>query len=374
MQRTSYFVGIDSLRFYAAFLVLLQHSALSVDELLESNFRGIPIFSSGGLGVTFFFALSGFLITYLLTNERVRHQDVSLAQFYFRRMIRIWPVYFLVLAGGVFVLGVLIPAVTGEVYFEKNTIWQILLLYLFFLANLATQYFQVGLLFPLWSIAVEEQFYLVWPVVLKYVQASILPISIVACLLTFSFSLTSELALRNHLSDPIYSFIRSLQFYAMGAGAVAAGLMDRKSTLSRILHLRSVCMFCLAIIFGQLFTSVSTQINTLDNLIFSVCSAILILNVASGFLEIFLTNKITTFLGRISYGVYAYHMFVDYMLRFALQNANVPVTNSYTYFSVYVGVLLLLTTLCASVSFFTFEAYFTRLKFRPPNWAIPKNR
>lgn len=110
---------------------------------------------SGFLGVDFFFVLSGFLITTLLLREEDRNGRFSLTCFYWRRMLRIVPVYFLVVtAAGVYYVGV-----KGETEYLD-----ILPYYYLFLSNFLST--DIPLLAPTWSLSVEEQYYLIWPLIL----------------------------------------------------------------------------------------------------------------------------------------------------------------------------------------------------------------
>jgi peptidoglycan/LPS O-acetylase OafA/YrhL len=95
-----YFPSLNGLRFIAAFMVFLLHFAKqnwgeNFDYNPEDNF----IYKSvlGDVGVTLFFVLSGFLITYLLLTEQARTSTINIGKFYLRRILRIWPLYFLMI-------------------------------------------------------------------------------------------------------------------------------------------------------------------------------------------------------------------------------------------------------------------------------------
>ena len=89
------FPGLNSLRFMAAFLVLMHHSETIKSKHGIVNFDWLGLFKNGGNAVTFFFVLSGFLITYLLLKERHKTATTSIKNFYLKRVLRIWPLYFL---------------------------------------------------------------------------------------------------------------------------------------------------------------------------------------------------------------------------------------------------------------------------------------
>ena len=157
-----YFPNLDGLRFVAFFLVYLQH--------------GFRISQIGGVGVAFFFVLSGFLITYLLLVEIERTGQVDVVAFYIRRTLRIWPLYFAVLAFafGLFPLVKSLAGLGGEM--RVDGLW----LYFVFLANFDVLRMAsvgdpgFGSTNVLWSVAIEEQFYLLWPLIFRLVPRQLL--------------------------------------------------------------------------------------------------------------------------------------------------------------------------------------------------------
>lgn len=107
MNRVKYFPGLDPLRFFAALMILLVHVDLVKSFFNLETTTTTPFFMRmdfGGTGVNFFFVLSGFLITYLLLCEKDKHTTISLKKFYMRRILRIWPLYYLILLIGFFIL------------------------------------------------------------------------------------------------------------------------------------------------------------------------------------------------------------------------------------------------------------------------------
>lgn len=114
----------------------------------------------GAIGVEFFFVLSGFLISYLLFVEKQLKNKIDVFSFYLRRVLRIWPLYFLTLLIGFFIFPFIL-FLLGIPYEESSSLF----MYSVFLANFDNISFGVanGILGVQWSVAVEEQFYLVWP-------------------------------------------------------------------------------------------------------------------------------------------------------------------------------------------------------------------
>ena len=165
-----YFPNLDGLRFLAFFSVFLFHSFYTPYPAIQAStaYRWAHgLTRSGDLGVNFFFVLSGFLITYLLLCERQATGRIAIGPFYVRRILRIWPLYFVVLLLGFGVLPI-VRAHFGEHEFHETAhpayFW-------LFLANFNNLYYgcQTPTLTVLWSVCVEEQFYLVWPLLVAAV-------------------------------------------------------------------------------------------------------------------------------------------------------------------------------------------------------------
>ncbi len=164
-----FFPNLDGLRFLAFFSVFLFHSFYTPDPAIrQSILYRLPyqLTRVGDLGVNFFFVLSGFLITYLLLSERQKTGRIAIGPFYLRRILRIWPLYFVAVFIG-FVLFPLVKAHFGHATPEPAHLGY----YLAFLSNFNNLYYgsNTPTLTLLWSVSVEEQFYLVWPLLVAAV-------------------------------------------------------------------------------------------------------------------------------------------------------------------------------------------------------------
>ncbi|MBV8729460.1 MAG: acyltransferase [Acidobacteriia bacterium] len=141
---------LDGLRFFAFFCVLLRHGAPI------PTFAGPLIQQCGSFGLSLFFFLSAFLITELLIRERENTGTVHLKAFYIRRILRIWPLYYVAVA---------LAVIVGRIWPDPFWIGKFRLFsMLFFFMNWVPQ-IMYGPFTPLWSISVEEQFYAIWPAV-----------------------------------------------------------------------------------------------------------------------------------------------------------------------------------------------------------------
>ena len=103
-----YFRGMNALRFFAASLVVFHHAEQIRIKNDLFNLKLFSFFNNGGIAVTFFFVLSGFLITYLLLKEKFFSGSISIKKFYYRRILRIWPLYFLLVFLGTLLIPFLI--------------------------------------------------------------------------------------------------------------------------------------------------------------------------------------------------------------------------------------------------------------------------
>ncbi len=169
-----FFPNLDGLRFISFFVVFLYHSYMSFFAYLKESSPGFYkaikfLFGHGNLGVNFFFVLSGFLITLLLIREKEIKGKINVGNFYVRRILRIWPLYYMCILIS-FVIFPMIKSMSGEAYVESaNPLYYVLFAANFDFMNIWPDFPDALMLSVLWSVAVEEQFYLTWPLILAIV-------------------------------------------------------------------------------------------------------------------------------------------------------------------------------------------------------------
>lgn len=364
-----YFPGLNGLRFIAAYAVVITHV-----ELLKATFGfnhswHHPIIQNlGGLGVYFFFVLSGFLITYLLLVEKNVTGSIHIKDFYFRRIFRIWPLYYFIFILGFFVLPHFNVIDIGYLQksFEENY-WQHFILYLIMLPNLAyAMYGPVPHIGQLWSIGVEEQFYLFWPLLVKYAKK---PFKILTGIIILFIGIKAMILLLNsHYANnehfaALKKFAAMSKFECMAIGSMAAYLLYRnKQFMLNIIYHKLVQIFSLVIIPVLIFF---TPDNIQDgiHILYSVSFAIIITNVASNQRSVIkLNNKKIDYLGKVSYGIYMYHMMIIPVVLFFLSKwpflKNHPML---TNMAIYI-IVSLITILLSILSYEYFEKFFIRLK------------
>lgn len=319
-QEIKYFKGLNGLRFLAAYLVLMHHAEDVKEKYGLFNFNEYSLFNNGGLAVTFFFVLSGFLITYLLLKEIHLTQDVSIRKFYVRRILRIWPLYYLLVFLGTLVVPFALSWINHP-YEMPYQFGEVIWYYVFFAPFMVNIFFGSHLLEPLWSIGVEEIFYILWAPLFKFLKKHVLQIILGVIILRIAL-----LLLLPHLGWPGYlvEAIHLLKFEAMAVGGLFAyGIYHRQRPLeeswwfswpaqvlilallaARIVAFRSLPEW--SPVFAVLF-----QTRVVSSLLEVLGFAWLIVNIAvnQGSL-IKLGNPVWNYLGDISYGVYMYHMLV----------------------------------------------------------------
>lgn len=360
-QRAIYRPELDVLRF-VAFLCVFLHHTLNVSAagaLMQNPFLGkvLPILQQMfGFGLPLFFFLSSYLITSLLEIEKRRTGTVHLGKFYIRRILRIWPLYFLYL-GFAYLLGL----VWKHVEIEPTRLLAMVLLsanwYSIF-RGLGSSYMVV----PLWSISVEEQFYLFWPTLArKFSIRTLRRFCCLLCLLSVAF--TWLLGSRGISSTSIWlnSAVQTLFF---ASGALLALRIGIEQKVKSALHA------CIAISAGLVlwfvassFSGITDRVHTpvawriaLGYAVVAVGCALLLW----GFLRLphwTLPGPLVYF-GRISYGLYVYHGFViecsHTFFEPTIQSLRIP--------GGLLAVQLLVTVIIASISYRFLEKPFLKLK------------
>lgn len=358
-----YFPNLNGIRFIAAFIVIIHHIEqfkfiFGLESLWSSS---ETIHSLGGLGVLLFFTLSGFLITYLLLEEERVVGRIDIKQFYIRRILRIWPLYFLIFILAWFTLSY-IPFFEFPGYYPgKFEAATVCLMFVFFLSNVFLAFF--GMLpyaSQTWSVAVEEQFYLIWPLLLKTSKNKMVSIlSVIGFIVAVRVVLISGML--NHLSyiSNLRTFWNMFNMDCMAIGAIMSVLLFRKSVfLKYVLNTPLFIVAVLAVIILVAFHIEIPVISVyLKNDLLATLFAIIILNLAANAtLKNLLEFKWLDYLGKISYGLYMFHG-----IAIVISIKLLLLCNAFNNFSVFI-MSVLLTVLISHVSFRYFEAPFLKLK------------
>lgn len=344
MSKSIHLPGLNGLRALAALSVMWGH-------VFQSDFGNwgvkgfvLPVVADG---VTLFFVISGFLITYLLLNEQEQSHTISIPKFYMRRVLRIWPIYYLYLLVAVLVTS------TGN----NPNIWY----YCFFTANIPF-ILSVGI-WPIvhyWSIGVEEQFYLFWPWLVKFTRGNhkrLLTTAIVVC----AFWLTCKWGIYIVYGTTVaYRFFAVTRFDCMMLGAIGAILYFTQNELFlRVFQNRVFGLVCfLLLLFSQPWAGfIPAPIRP------QVIAALSLVCIMSqlGHPIINLENRMCDFVGKISYGIYVIHPLLIYLLSMLYRNANVQLPRGLSIILIYC-VVTAVTIFIAWISYRFFESPFLKMK------------
>jgi len=352
----SYIVQLDGLRFFAIFMVMIAHWAQW--QFNHPVINGFPFTH----GVTLFFVLSGFLITDILLKNKIKYEDsyqpkkYLLKSFYIRRFLRIFPIYYLT----IFLL-----------YFIKYQNTQDIFPWLVtYTSNIYQSIHNIGVgdFNHFWSLAVEEQFYLIWPWLMIFTpNKHIAKVIIFTIILSIASKLYITIYVQKWMAN---SYFTLSCMNSLGLGALLAyWAIYKKNILDFFLKsywvLGSIVLY-FAIHYFSLFKQWDWYIVILDEFIFSIMAAIII-NYASKnkFKHIFkyiLENKFIVYCGKISYGLYVYHLFIPALFWFIAPYIGLNVTNKYTLFVFYFG----LTFVIAHLSWKIIESPINSLKRKFP--------
>lgn len=296
-----YFNRLDFLRLFAVGLVICQHWFRSY----------LNKYDIGTIGVIIFFVLSGFLITRILLSNKEKVESgkktlkISLFNFYIRRSLRIFPIYYLL----IFALKIFNHAIVNESFW-----W-----FALYSNNIKTYLDQswMGTLGPLWSLAVEEQFYLLWPSIillinkihLKKVLYSMLIIGPIMRIVSIFFA-------HNYFPNfnPLISVmvLMPCNIDAFAIGGILAAWLNNKKEYNGFFLLKPYSYLLAIILIPLLY-----QLNYLylHEILFTTVFSILSFQIIKKLIEprqFYLTDRIILFkpfkyLGKVSYGIYLYH-------------------------------------------------------------------
>ncbi len=358
-QPLAYMVQLDGLRALAIGSVMLFHYTAGANHALD---EGWTIFA--GMGVTLFFVLSGFLITGILLKCR---DDVlagrssvpwSLRQFYVRRFLRIFPAFYLVIA-------------IAFLFARQNrgSLWW----HAAYLSNFyfAKQGIMRGPLSPFWSLAVEEQFYLVWPLVVLLTPPKRLPMVLLILIGgSVAWRLVASCAGFNEIA------IGALPMGcldALGIGALLAAAGAHRHRFER-LGLRLGSVLWVALVLAHLLHPIPRVELVYSRTIVAFFSVGLVAGAARGLGGLFgrfLQAGPIVYIGTISYGLYLYHNLTPRFLPHVLSRLGFAPVGW-----LYVAVLIAGTIAVATLSWFLYEYPINGLKrfFPYRRRSIPSER
>jgi peptidoglycan/LPS O-acetylase OafA/YrhL len=357
--------GLNGIRAIAAMAVVISHITLDlksfglIDTILGSdnngNAKGLLLAS---YGVSIFFALSGFLITYLLLLEKEK-KTINVKKFYIRRILRIWPLYYL------YIIFCFVIYYLFQINFNST----IIPFYIFLAANIPII---INNMLPflghIWSIGVEEQFYLFWPWFAKIDNKNLLKISFLLVVFLVILKLFFWLInYRYNYSLPL-TILSVCRFHIMIIGAIGAILFYKKSFIIEFCLNKKIQILCWLIML-LLSLNLFHISSLIDNEIIGLVTVLIILaQITHTNFIINLDNKFFDFIGKISYGIYVIHPLIIYLSHFVIGQFRDSLFENYIL--VY-SFIIFSTIILSYISFVFYEKKFIKLK---DNFAVIKSK
>ncbi len=356
---------MDALRFIAALSVFIFHFFRDIKGFypsLENNwvFDKIMIFADkGGLGVNFFFVLSGFLITYLIFQEKAIHGKFNLFKFLIRRTLRIWPLYFIIVIVGF----VIFPFIFDWYETSHQPIN-----YIFFLANFDELWYgmndSVNFLTSPWSVAIEEQFYFFWGIgifilsrfktfKIEYLILLIFILSMVFRWIHLGFDRVNYYHTFSVCQDILVGAFIGVSLFKGRSWIIKLKELGKFPTIVIYMIGLGICIAKNKIFVGEIFI--------VERFILALFFAFVILDQVQGNNSFFKFGKIKIFnyLGKISYGLYMYHLVIMFLLANYFHSLDI-----YGYYLIPLYFILSLggTILTSALSYRFVESKFLNLK------------
>ncbi|MEZ5174451.1 MAG: acyltransferase [Bacteroidia bacterium] len=301
-----YFSNLDATRFLGFFHVFLAHCFFTSNssiansaafEIATMNIR------AGFLGLDYFFVLSAFLLTRLALEERKKTGGFHPGLFLVRRGLRLWPLYFFLVLSTY-----AISAFRPELFSKLPPIEIFLLFYSNIWISLHGQDFLFFLVF-FWSIAAEEQFYLLWAFVLKFLQRHLKLVLFLMVLVSLAFRYLSL----DYEPGLFFNTLSYLGNFAFGGWAALVSfenglLIARFRTISKLM-IGSVYLVLLILLVFYFRWFMSPAMVVFEKIVFSSFFVFLILEqtYSENSLIKLGSLKAISYLGRLSLGLYCYH-------------------------------------------------------------------
>ncbi len=312
-----HFPNLDGLRFLGSMVILLLHIEGTKVNHGNEAVGWISYFELwGNIDVSLFFVLSGFLITFLLLKEKQDTGFISLKDFYIRRILKIWPLYYFIMIVAFFILPHFGHAFYGD-YTKglNNHFWRSLLSYILFIPPLlfAGSGFpeSIG---PTWTVRVEEAFYLFWPMIVRksnrflrtcyIIIISVIAVRAAMLMLTYIYKDNYYYFIRfNLISKTLFDY----RFSCMALGGIAAYLfVNNNQSILQFLYRKNIQWLVYGITLFLLVMRI--EIPLVNQEFYSTLFAYLVLNLATNPQSVIkLKYKWMAYLGSLSYGLYLYH-------------------------------------------------------------------
>lgn len=364
MERHVTFPNINGLRFIGSLGVLVFHCYMLNREIWGDFYqeywfqKAYILISRGHHGVALFFIISGFLITYLLLNERSKG-NFHLGRYLMRRFLRVWPLYFLVVLFGFFVFPHLPYGIT-----TVHEFWR----YALFLSNfdelINGMNDSINFLTATWTVSVEEQFYLAWGVLIGVVAFRKKAAYVWLFLLVLLGSLWFRMEHFDQHRILHYHTLSVMANFAIGGLAglwtFTGGAQKLFENMPRYVIVLVYLVGCSLILFeDHLFKGI---VFAFEQLVFGTFFAFVILEQVFSKRSFFKADRIPGFYqsGKITYGFYLFHcLFIYYWAMFFRDHGY---TDHIGWYLLFVVLVFVSTYLMAWISYLAMEKPVLKLK------------
>lgn len=335
-----HFGSLDGLRAISILAVIWHHCHTFSDQSWQ-------ISAAGAQGVTLFFAISGFLIVTLLLREQDAHGAIKLSKFYARRALRIFPLYYMVLCVYVAVVWIFERRTNAGLDFFKN-----LLYFATYTSNWFVSLEGRVVFYFVWSLAVEEQFYMVWPWVERHFtsKAAFIAMAVIV-LMVGMWQLFSSAGAAMAAKLPL----------AIGGGVLLAHGLHSKQGFALAWAVLG-CRWCSVAIAGLCFVLLAYPFwgsSVLASFSFVLLVGACVIREDHGLAQLLKWTPLV-YIGTISYGMYLLHM----LSKNAVQRIGGAVIGSHPPDSLVFAATVVVSICAATLSFRYFEKPFLRIKSR----------
>jgi len=362
--KTKYFKELNSLRFIGFIGVFFGHVFFSNSPEIINSKLYATIFNYGKIlgfiSIDSFFVLSSFLITWKALEEIKFTNKFQFKNFLIRRSLRIWPLYFFIVF-----IGFLLEYLKSHYFLESEklpSLWNFVL----FILNyniIENGYNFLFFMVFMWSISVEEQFYIFWAITIKWFNKYLFEISFIIVIISLFFRIyfiNDSLSLNFHTVSALGNF---------GIGALTAILAFNRSDF--LIKLKLIPRTKILFFYITIFTFFILMPALLENdffiviqrVLFSIFFSFIILEQTYCDNSIIKVSRIKyfNFFGKLSYGLYCYH---GIMITIVLQVNELFMESLINSLALYPILIFVSTLMVSYISFRFYESKFLKLKYK----------
>lgn len=352
-----HFQTFDALRFFACFKVFIHHLPIVAFPLF------VVLKAGGGIGVQFFFVLSGFLITYIILEEKLQTGNLNLKHFFLRRVLRIWPLYYLAIS-----IAFITPVLLALVNLNSSAAgykpeWLLSLLFLENYKMILTHNIpNISPLGVMWSLCVEEHFYILWGLLLCVLPVKRVWGLILACVVLSP--LCRRVYIDHHWAT--IDLFTNIDLFAYGAipalllishGAAFENAVERIPILAKRLFV--FMLLVVMVWFSQPHTEpwdiITTSVNG------AIFCLLIVFTIPSATRFKIADTHMLSRLGVYTYGFYIYHTLVINFLLRVFEKYGMAINNA-LYAVVFATIAFVISIAISVASYHLFEKQFLKLK------------